>query len=116
MKSVLPLLSLGVALALLLPAGARGQNYAIDWFTIDGGGGTSSAGAYTLSGTIGQPDAGHLSAGNFTLDGGFWGILAVTEPGSPTLYIVSAGLNYTISWSPSPAGFVLQMSDRVSPA
>jgi hypothetical protein len=36
--------------------------YRIDWYTIDGGGGTStggtgSGGPYVLTGTIGQPDA-----------------------------------------------------------
>jgi len=36
---------------------AFAQSYAIDWFTIDGGGGTSTGGAYTVSGTVGQPDA-----------------------------------------------------------
>ena len=34
------------------------QSYQIDWFTIDGGGGTSTGGVYSVSGTIGQPDAG----------------------------------------------------------
>ena len=38
------------------PAGAL--DYAIDWHTIDGGGGTSTGGVYAVSGTIGQPDAG----------------------------------------------------------
>jgi hypothetical protein len=46
---------------------------AINWYTIDGGGGTSTGGNFTLSGTIGQPDAGPVMAGgNFTLSGGFW--------------------------------------------
>src|SRR5947209_9223846 len=49
------------------PASAQ---YAIDWFTIDGGGGASSGGNLTLTGTIGQPDAGTLSGGNYTLQGG----------------------------------------------
>jgi hypothetical protein len=52
---------------LAAPAG-----YAIDWWTIDGGGGMSSGGSYTLSGTIGQPDAGSASGGGYTLAGGFW--------------------------------------------
>jgi hypothetical protein len=48
-------------------------SYAIDWFTIDGGGAmASSNGEYSLSGTIGQPDAGTLSGGPHTLEGGFW--------------------------------------------
>jgi len=47
--------------------------YAIASFTVDGGGGTSTGGAFTMSGTIGQPDAGAtLSGGGFTLQGGFW--------------------------------------------
>jgi len=45
----------------------------INRFTIDGGGEMfSSGGGFELSGTIGQPDAGVLSGGNFTLAGGFW--------------------------------------------
>jgi hypothetical protein len=37
---------------------ASAQSYSIDWFTIDGGVGTSTGGVYSVSGTIGQPDAG----------------------------------------------------------
>ncbi|MBE0540621.1 MAG: hypothetical protein IH623_04460 [Verrucomicrobia bacterium] len=33
-------------------------NYAIDWCALDGGGGTSTGGVYSVSGAIGQPDAG----------------------------------------------------------
>lgn len=39
--------------------------------TIDCGGGTSSGGTYSLSGTIGQPDAGAMTGGTFELQGGF---------------------------------------------
>jgi hypothetical protein len=40
---------------------------------IAGGGGTSSSGVFTLTGTIGQHDAGPtLASGNITLTGGFW--------------------------------------------
>ncbi len=55
--------------------------HTIDWYTIDGGGGTSTGGAITLSGTIGQFDAGKLSGGPFDLLGGFWG-----ASGSPLCY------------------------------
>ena len=37
---------------------AFSQSYAIDWHTIDGGGGTSTGGVYSVSGTIGQAGAG----------------------------------------------------------
>jgi len=50
-----------------------GGPYNLEWSTIDGGGGTfSSGGDWSLGGTIGQPDAGSLSGGTFTLSGGFW--------------------------------------------
>ena len=51
---------------------SSGGSYKLDWYTIDGGGGTSSGGDYALSGTIGQPDAGSMSGGDYSLAGGFW--------------------------------------------
>lgn len=74
------------ALAVALDAAA--QDYSIDWFKVSGGGGTSTGGVYSVSGTIGQPEAGRLSGGNYTLQGGFWGaIAAVQTPGAPLLSI-----------------------------
>src|SRR6266705_2562777 len=74
------------------------QSYSIDWFTIDGGGGTSTGGVYSVSGTIGQPDAGKMSGGNFTLEGGFWGIIAALQtPGAPTLSIARTTTNNVAS-------------------
>lgn len=97
----------------LLPACARAQ-YAIDWFTIDGGGGTSSGGSYSLSGTIGQPDAGTLSGGSYTLEGGFWPGLVVPSTGeSPTLFIQFAGADVVISWAPATPGFMLEQTDSL---
>ena len=50
-----------------------GAGYDLSWWTVDGGGNTGdSSGAYTLGGTIGQPDAGILAAGDYTLHAGFW--------------------------------------------
>jgi len=85
--------------------------YSIDWFTIDGGGGTSSGGVYTVSGTIGQPDAGGpLTNGQFSVTGGFWVLpQAVQVVGAPMLSIVPSTPGHaTISWSPNTPGFVLQ--------
>ena len=69
-----------LALSLLAAAPVLGQ-YRIDWYTIDGGGGTSSGGPYVLTGTIGQPDADWASGGTYELLGGFWpgGPLCVVE-------------------------------------
>ena len=57
------------------------QSYDLNWWTVDGGGGTFSTGSgYSLGGTVGQPDAGVLGNDGYTLSGGFWcgGALAVT--------------------------------------
>lgn len=57
------------------------SDFSIPWHTIDGGGGTSSGGSFSLSGTIGQHDAGPvMSDGAFALTGGFWAGLAAGEP------------------------------------
>ena len=65
-----------LALLVLLPAVALAQTgggYDLTWSTIDGGGATwSEGGGYALGGTVGQPDAGVLSGGGYTLAGGFW--------------------------------------------
>ena len=51
-----------------------GGGYDLTWSTVDGGGYTfSTGGVYTLGGTAGQPDAGLLAGGGYTLAGGFWG-------------------------------------------
>ena len=65
MKKIIVLL----VLILSLPATA---GYEITWSTIDGGGGASSGGPYTLVGTIGQPDPGEMAGGDYKLSGGSW--------------------------------------------
>ena len=66
--------------AMLVIAGvgpSLGDDFEIGRSTIDGGGITfSTGGDVELSGTIGQPDAGTLRGGEFTLTGGFWFPLA----------------------------------------
>src|SRR6266480_3770721 len=99
MKPQRALLALCAASTAILGSaiGAPSQTYTIDWFTIDGGGGTSTGGVYAVSGTIGQPDAGHMSGGNFSLDGGFWSIIAAVQtPGAPTLRVVRSSTNTVI--------------------
>ena len=55
-----------------------GGGYDLSWSTIDGGGMMfSTGGGYSLGGTMGQPDAGTLSGGGYTLAGGFWSGAAV---------------------------------------
>src|SRR5262245_6505901 len=104
---------------LLFPLISLAQTYSIDWFTIDGGGGTSTGSVYTVSGTIGQPDAGGpMTNGQFSVTGGFWVLPTVIQtPGAPTLTIVPAGPGLaTISWTPNTPGFVLQETVPLSPS
>src|SRR3989442_3929356 len=58
--------------AAFLTAPVLAQNYSVDWFTIDGGGGVSTGGVYAVTGTIGQPDAGLMTGGSYAVAGGFW--------------------------------------------
>jgi len=54
---------------------AFAQSYDLSWSTIDGGGGTSTGGAFSLTGTIGQPDAQTppvMTSGTLELTGGYW--------------------------------------------
>jgi len=52
-------------------------DYAITWWTVDGGGSTAQGGTYALGGTAGQADAGTLSGGSFSLAGGYWSVKLV---------------------------------------
>ena len=53
---------------------AQGPDYTLEWWTADGGGAVGQGGAlpYTLSGTIGQPDAAVWSGADYILVGGCW--------------------------------------------
>lgn len=71
-----------VAFCVLMPLVASADpGYSISWFTVDGGGGRSTGGVYTLTGTIGQHDAGApISGGVYEITGGFWGGAAAILP------------------------------------
>jgi hypothetical protein len=93
----------------------RAQSFSIDWFTIDGGSGTSTGGVYSVSGTIGQPDAGAMSGGNFSIDGGFWGIIAAVQtPGAPLLTITRSNSFAIVSWPDTATGFRLENNNNLS--
>lgn len=70
-KGVAVLLS--VLLLMAVPvSGQSGGVYELSWYSIDGGAGESNGGPYTLTGTIGQPDATATGGGDYELFGGFW--------------------------------------------
>lgn len=106
------------AVLLLSTLCTHAQIYSIDWHTIDGGGGTSTGGVYSVSGTIGQPDAGTLNGSGYTLNGGFWGLLSIVHtPSAPLLTIVLTATNTAIvSWPSPSSGFVLQQNTNTVPS
>jgi hypothetical protein len=100
---------------LLLALSGFAQQYSIDWYKIAGGGGTSSGGNYSLSGTIGQPDAsGAMTGGNYSLTGGFWSLFAVQTPGAPLLTITYFGNQAVISWPASITDYTLQTNNNLT--
>lgn len=105
-------------IAFLLPVTitvARAQNYTIDWSTISGGGGTSTAAVYTITGTIGQPNTGTSSGGNYSLTGGFWSLIAaVPTPGAPGLSIKLTGNTVMVYWPSPSTGFNPQVNSSLA--
>ena len=88
------------ALLVLLPGVLVAQSYSIDWYKVSGGGGNSTGGGYSLTRTVGQPDAGgQMTGGNFSLSGGFWALYAVQTPGAPLLTIQWNNDLRTTNWS-----------------
>jgi hypothetical protein len=84
--------SIPISLLLFAPIAAA-QNFSVDWFTVDGGGGTSAAGSFAVSGTVAQPDSGSMSGGAYSVVGGFWSFaaaetLALAVSNSPTGVVV----------------------------
>ena len=104
-------------LSLLVPAMGFAQQYSIDWYKVAGGGGTSTGGTYTVSGTIGQHDAGGpMTGGSYSLTGGFWALISVVQtPGTPDLTITFVGPNSVkVSWPDTGVYTLQQKSDPVS--
>ena len=104
---------------LVLAFTTHAQPYSIDWYKVAGGGGTSTGGVYSVSGTIGQPDAsGAMAGGNYSLTGGFWSLISIVQtPGSPLLTI--QWINPTtvkVSWPSPSTGFVLQQNNDLKTA
>jgi len=64
-----------------------GSGFAVPWWTVDAGGGQSSGGAYTVTGTLGQPDSGTMAGGDFRVNGGFWNTEGASLPSDHELYL-----------------------------
>ena len=99
----------------MLPVIGFSQQYSVDWYKIAGGGGTSTSGVFSVSGTIGQPEASRaMTGGNYSLTGGFWSLISVAQtPGAPTLYISHAGSSLTVYWQ-AISGWSLRLNNNVA--
>ena len=76
--AVLLLVALACLLVVSAVLAATSDDYDLSWWTVDAGGQSFRSDArYSLGGTIGQPDAGILEGGGYTLVGGFWGAAPV---------------------------------------
>ncbi len=94
------------------------QQYSVDWHKISGGGGTSTNGQYTVTGTIGQPDATlqPMTGGNYSLTGGFWSLISVVQTaGAPMLYIGHSGDIVTVYWQNLAGWTLYQNGDLANP-
>jgi hypothetical protein len=112
MKSLLRFLMIIAAASFISRASA--QSYTIDWYKIAGGGGASTAGVYSVTGTIGQPDAGSMTGGQFSLEGGFWGVTAIQTPGAPFLSVTNSSGTSVVFWPRSADGFVLDQTTALA--
>jgi len=72
--------------------------YSLNWFSIDGSGGTSTGGVYIHQRlAVAQPDSGKLSGGTYTVDGGAWALVAaVRDAGSSFLLSIRLTSTNTI--------------------
>ena len=102
-------------IGLLVPSLALAQSYSIDWYKISGGGGTSTNGLYSVTGTIGQPDAsGAMTGGGFSLTGGFWSLYSVQTPGAPSLRIFFTNNTAVVAWPAPSTGFTLHVNTNLA--
>jgi hypothetical protein len=100
-------------LLLLTTVAARPAHFSIPWHTVDGGGGTSATGRYSVSGTAGQPDAGAFRGGATELFGGFWFPEAICNC---RLTIERSGSAVVVTWPAMYRGCTLETATELRSA
>jgi hypothetical protein len=104
---------LSLILILMFVSSARAQNYSIDRFAINGGGGTSTAGRYSVAGAIGDYESSLPMIGDsYRLESGFG--LPLQTPGGPMLFITRSSNNALLFWSANRSDYLLQHNTRVN--
>jgi hypothetical protein len=72
-KTLLLILAISLVAGFVLGAGVYALGTTgIDWWVMGGGGGPASGGEVSLNSTFGQPVTGSSSAGEVTLQSGYW--------------------------------------------
>ncbi|MFM9996197.1 MAG: hypothetical protein ACKVU4_10390 [Phycisphaerales bacterium] len=82
MKRLAMMILVPILLGASNAAAQMGPGLDLTWNTYDGGGGVSTGGGFTVTGTIGQPDAGGMAGAPYEVRGGFWG----SPSGPPPCY------------------------------
>lgn len=109
-------------LGLLMAALCQAETYSIDWHKIAAGGGvsggTNGGSVYSISGTIGQHDAGApMGGGGYSLSGGFWSLVSVLQTsGAPELLISHSGSTVTVYWQNVSGWTLEQTASLASPS
>jgi hypothetical protein len=108
-----PKVLIGVVAGLSIHAlSARAAAYKVDWQTVDGGGGDCSGGKLSLSGTVGQPEAGFCAGSAYVQQGGFWP--AFQKDVGPPLRMTFAGGMARLRWTSQCSGFHLEGAPGVT--
>jgi hypothetical protein len=99
----------------ILPPTFGAEAFRLDWSTVDGGGGISRGGEFSLAGTIGQADAAVARGGGFVVESGYWqGVSIERTAGAPVLKIgLTPGGQVILSWPLNSAGFVLEQTSAL---
>jgi hypothetical protein len=94
---------------------ACAQEFSIPWFTLNGSGGSSSGGAFSLSSTIAPVASEPLSGGGFTVAGGVWSLAAtVVSPDTPLLRVQLTAGGILLAWPHPSDGFQLEESPSLT--
>jgi hypothetical protein len=84
-------LLLALALLIAVTPGMLAQSggaFTLTWNVVVSGGGPMTGGAYSLTGSAGQPAAGSVATGGpYSLSGGVWGDMDSSTGGSDTVRV-----------------------------
>jgi hypothetical protein len=115
-KILVAAMAVQMALTSYTALAQSGGGFDLSWSKVAGGGGTSTGGVYAVSGTVGQHDAGGpMTNGQYSVLGGFWGVIAAVQtPGAPLLSVMRTGTNtVVVSWPLPASGWKLQATTNL---